>query len=199
MRIVTLTPGSTTSPFGGGTAWGTINSAGGLDSNNCSSSNGGAPQSTNDTARWFNYPTVLAGFGPNDIQKIQGQFGWSASGDCSGSVDSDGSCSSNSNASGDIFGGVSGSIGFSLGAGINLTGPGLVSDNDNFSDGDTEITTFTPNTFASITGAQCQAQTSTNAESGIGGSTGSADASVSIGIDNPVLLVTLSDWRVMTC
>jgi hypothetical protein len=199
MRIVTLTPGSTTSPFGGGTAWSTINSAGGSDSNNCSSSNGGAPQSTSDTARWFNYPTSLQGFGPNDIQLIRGQFTWSAGGNASGSVDSDGSCSSNTNASGDIFGGVSGSIGFSLGAGISLTGPGPVSDNDSFSDGNTEITTFTPNTFASITGAQCQAQTSTDAESGIGGSTGSASADVSIGIDNPVLLVTLSDWRVITC
>lgn len=199
MRIVTLTPGSTTSPFGGGTAWSTINSGGGSDSNNCSSSGGGSPQSTFDTARWFNFPTSLNGFGPNDIQKIQGQFTWSASGDCNGSVDGDGSCSSNSNASGDIFGGVSGSIGFSLGAGISLTGPGPVSDNDSFNDGNTSTTTFTPNTFASITGAECQAQTSTNAESGISGSTGSADASVAISIDNPVLLVTLSDWRVITC
>lgn len=199
MRIVTLTPGSTQSPNGGGTAWGTINSAGGLDSNSCSSSNGGAPQSTSDTARWFNYPTALAGFGPNDIQLIQGQFTWSAGGNADGSVDGDGSCSANTNASGDIFGGVSGSVGFSLGAGISLNGPGPVFDNDSFSDGDTEITTFTPNTFASITGAQCQAQTSTNAESGISGSTGSASADVSIGITDPVLLVTLSDWRVIAC
>lgn len=199
MRIVTLIPGSTTSPNGGGTAWSIINTAGGSDSNNCSSSGGGAPQSTSDTARWFNYPTSLSGFGPNDIQLIRGQFTWSAGGDCSGDVDSDGSCSSNANASADIVGGVSGSIGFSLAAGISLTGPGPVNDSDSFSDGDTETTTFTPNNFASITGAQCTAQTSTNAESGIGGSTGSADASVSIGIDNPVLLVTLSDWRVIAC
>lgn len=186
-----VAPQSTSSPNGGGTAWSSINTSGGSDSNSCSS-NG----STNDTARWFNFSTNFQGMGPNDIQLLRGTFGWSGSGDADGTVNTDGTADAGASITGDILGGVSGGSGFSRSCGISITGPGPTFSNDSFSDSGTETGTFTPNTLASITGAQCIAESSSDANATFDAS---SNASVSIGITNPLIEVTLTDWMVIAC
>lgn len=199
MADVTLLPTATTSPQGGGTAFDTINTGGGDDSDNSSSDNGGAAQSTLNTARWHTFSQNLGGLSPNDIQRIQGQFDWNASGQCDVSVDTDGSASANASAGADIFGGVSGSAGFFESAGVSISGPGPVNDSDSFSNGNTATATFTPNNLSSISGARCDASADSDAESGISGSTGHASSSVSIQIISPRINVRLTDRRVMVC
>lgn len=193
-HIVQVFASTFTSPFGGGTAW----DLNGFTSDSTSSSGGGPSGSFNNTCRYTNFSTNFGGMGPNDIQRIDAVLDWSAGGNASVSVDSDGSASAGSQATGDTFGGLTGSAGFFRSCGASINGPGPASDSDFFSDGATATGTLLTNNISEITSGQCQASISGSAESGISGSTGSGSCDASISI-TPSFNVYLTDRRVIGC
>lgn len=196
MPFISLSPATFTTPAFGGSGFQFGSS--GLAS--ASSGGGGASQSETRTARWSNWPTVLEGYGPNDIQVIVGSFVWSANGSAQANLGGEnGSASCSCSSTADIIGGVSGSDGFFLSTGASVSGPGPVFDSNSYSDSQLEQAIFTPNTLASISGARLDAQCDAFAESGIPGSEADSSAQGDVGISSPTITVGLTDRRIMSC
>src|SRR5688572_13671151 len=87
---------TTTTPISGDNAFDSINASGGSGSDTAFSN-----ATASSSARWSNFSTNFQGMGPNDIQLIVGSFNWSAGGNCSVNVDSDGTADAGGSASGD--------------------------------------------------------------------------------------------------
>ena len=115
MGLITRTASTATSPFGGGSAWNSFNTDGGSAFLSTSVS-GGSSSTLHRGCQWSNFGAAISG-----IIQIRMKYDWNWGASASGDVADTGFVNASSSAvGGDFFGS----------AGISLTGPGPVSDND---------------------------------------------------------------------
>lgn len=161
MGLVIRQASTVTTPFGGGSAWNSSTTTGGSASVSTS-----APSNSSafKGCQWSNFGAAVG-----SIKEIRMKYDWNWSADGFASVDDSGAADGGGSAGGGDFSGS---------AGVSITGPGPVSDNDSDGDSGSANQVLPNNTTLSSLSTDAFCESSSNA-SGDGSSNGSASVQIS--------------------